>query len=488
MSKKKKSLKKKIRKKIVAPFSAVNKKMFKIAENKVSSLIEANLIVPVTSMVMDTIKDATYVSMTVDGYYDSYINKSITVVLMEYIDPFYENYLTDVDKTLAICENSIDDIRSSVTYYPELVNRTIAPGYYVVKLDHKTTMVVNKQGATGYTSKGNKTKADNSSFVTNIIIIGGNRVKWMNEIQSKIDAIVTKMIAPNQGNNKLKVKTLSGLDEEVVTDIKTRPMKFIISPFKENILSNIRLFKSKETIYKELGIPHSLGLLLYGPPGTGKTVMAHAIATEFNMACIDVTLDYFDKKSGSGAFSEANTVYVIDEIDSQLVNRALTTAEANAEASKMLTSQRLIKLLKSIDEMDNGSIVVATTNYPERLDKALTRSGRFTLKYEFPTFNREYAEKMCNSRGLSLDDVLRKSDKEIDMSRIVPADLEQLIIDKLIEENCIVEQKSSFEDLGIENSDKILKEIEDDKNSEFVDAIEGTDDDDDDDFSAFIGS
>ena len=481
MSKKKKSLKKKIKKKIVAPFSAVNKKMFKIAETKVSSLLESNLIIPLTSVIMNSIKDATYVSMTVDGYYDSYINKAITVVLKDFIDPFYDNYLTDVDKTLAICENSIDEIRSSVTYYPELVNKTIAPGYYVVKLDHKTTLIINKQGSNDYNSKGRKNKGDSSTYTTNIFIVGGNRVKWMTELQSKIDTIVTKMIAPNQGNNKLKVKTLSGLDEEVVTDIKTRPMKFIISPFKENILNNIRLFKSKEGLYKELGIPHSLGLLLYGPPGTGKTVMAHAIATEFNMSCIDVTLDYFDKKSGSGAFSEANTVYVIDEIDSQLVNRALTTAEANTEATKMITSQRLIKLLKSIDEMDNGSIVVATTNYPERLDKALTRSGRFTLKYEFPTFTREYAEKMCNSRGLSLDDVLRKSDKEVDPNHIVPADLEQLIIDKLIEENCIVEQKSSFEDLGIENSDEILKEIEDNEHSEFADAVKGSIDDDDDD-------
>lgn len=426
----------------------IENKIYKRLINKASDFVEAELLLPFIDATTERIKNTCYATIENSGYYDSYFSKAVTATLLNYFDN-YQDILIDVDKTLAICKDSVNEIKDSVTFYPELVNRTIRPGVYVKKLDERAMLLVIKKAI--YESKARNKNNEYNTFVTNIYIIGGNKDKWYDKIADEINDTTNKLMASNQSDTRLKVRTMSN-GEITTNEITTRLMRHIISPEKDKILSIIKKFTSQGETYKNLGIPHSLGILLYGPPGTGKTVMAHAIASEFRMNCIDVTLDYFDENLGSGAFSDPNTVYIIDEIDSQLVNRALTTAEANTEATKMITSQRLIKLLKAIDEMDNGSIVIATTNYPERLDAALKRSGRFGLQFEFPEFNQEYAEKMASSRNLKLEDVI---DLKHQKWPLRPSDLEQSIIDKLIEINCVVMEKASMQELGLdENNDQ----------------------------------
>lgn len=432
------------------------KRILRSFEHQFADFVEYEIIRPASTTIVEKLKNVAYASIENVGYYDSYFSKAITITLLDYLTDDYPDILTDVDKTLSICKDAINEIKESITLYPELVNKTIRPGIYIHRLDKKTTLVVVKKNT--YDSmdvkKSSGKKQSETSFSTTIYFIGGNKNKWYDKFVESINDTTNKLMAPNQSDTRLKVHTMSS-GESMTNEITTRLMKHIISPEKDKILSIIKKFIKQENVYKDLGIPHSLGILLYGPPGTGKTVMAHAIASEFKMNCVDVTLDFFDNNLGSGAFGEPHTVYVIDEIDSQLVNRALTTAEANTEATKMITSQRLIKLLKAIDEMDNGSIVVATTNYPERLDVALKRSGRFGLQFEFPEFNQELAEKMANSRNLKLEDVI---DVKHQKWPLKPSDLEQEIIDKLIEINCVVMNKESFEELGLEEEDDSVVE------------------------------
>lgn len=436
--------------------------IFEDVADNASKFIEYNVIDPAVDTMIRKIKNSMFITTTVGGYYDSYINKAITVVLRGYLEKTYKDFIIDVDETLAICDGSIEEIKQNVLFYPELVNRTIAPNMYVVKLDNKTTLVVYKKSSYNFEGDvNNQRRTKNAtSFSTSVTFIGGNREHWFKKFTNEVDKIVSKMVTPKQSDSVMRVSTMSD-QESQSNDLKIRQMKHIVSPHKDELLETIKGFRNKESVYKELGIPHSMGILLYGPPGTGKTVMAHAIAFEFNMSCIDVTLDYFDKNSGSGAFHERNTVYVIDEIDSQLVNRALTTAEANAEASKMLTSQRLIKLLKAIDEMDSGSIVVATTNYPDRLDVALTRSGRFDYSIEFPKFDSEWAQKMCEARGLNLVDVIPNPTYPI-----TPSDLERLIIERIIKDNNINAHRKTMEEIGIDKDAVEAAEEEEQKSEE----------------------
>ncbi|GAW83455.1 AAA family ATPase [Plasmodium gonderi] len=136
-------------------------------------------------------------------------------------------------------------------------------------------------------------------------------------------------------------------------------------------------------IYKHLGINKSMGILLYGPPGCGKTMLAKAISNEMKANFIAIKgPEILNKYVGESEkkvreiFSYASTykpcLIFFDEIDSICINRA------NNKAA--LASDRIVNQL--LTEMDGLSqresiYIIATTNRPDIIDKALLRSGRF---------------------------------------------------------------------------------------------------------------
>ncbi|CRG97641.1 ATPase, putative [Plasmodium gallinaceum] len=136
-------------------------------------------------------------------------------------------------------------------------------------------------------------------------------------------------------------------------------------------------------IYKHLGINKSMGILLYGPPGCGKTMLAKAISNEMKANFIAIKgPEILNKYVGESEkkvreiFSYASIykpcLIFFDEIDSICINRA------NNKAA--LASDRVVNQL--LAEMDGLSqresvYIIATTNRPDIIDKALLRSGRF---------------------------------------------------------------------------------------------------------------
>ena len=98
-----------------------------------------------------------------------------------------------------------------------------------------------------------------------------------------------------------------------------------------------------------------------------------------------------------------------------------------------------------MDSMDGGSIVVATTNYPERLDPALLRSGRFDMNINMDDLPYEYAVNMVKSRGCDPDVLL--AGKTFPCN---PAQLEQEIIEYILKTNEVgQEEKISLDELGL---------------------------------------
>ena len=85
-----------------------------------------------------------------------------------------------------------------------------------------------------------------------------------------------------------------------------------------------------------------------------------------------------------------------------------------------------------IDDGDNYpvSVVVATTNYYNRLDAAVKRYGRFDLQIELKDFNRKEAEEMCKLYDLKLEDVISKGINKPDFS-ISPAKLQAKCLEKI---------------------------------------------------------
>jgi cell division protease FtsH len=137
--------------------------------------------------------------------------------------------------------------------------------------------------------------------------------------------------------------------------------------------------------FSRLGGRVPRGILLYGPPGTGKTLLARAAAKEAGVAFLAASGSSFQEKfAGLGAarvrhlFAKgrklAPCIIFIDEIDALGRQRGRGGDSASADQD-----QTLNQLLVEMDGFDQSTavVVIASTNRPDILDKALTRPGRF---------------------------------------------------------------------------------------------------------------
>ena len=137
--------------------------------------------------------------------------------------------------------------------------------------------------------------------------------------------------------------------------------------------------------YTEIGASMPKGALLVGPPGTGKTLLAQAVAGEAEVPFFSISgSEFVEMFVGMGAakvrdlFKQANEkapcIVFIDEIDTIGKKRDGANLGGNDERE-----QTLNQLLTEMDGFDGrkGVVILAATNRPETLDKALLRPGRF---------------------------------------------------------------------------------------------------------------
>ena len=161
-------------------------------------------------------------------------------------------------------------------------------------------------------------------------------------------------------------KDVAGLDEE------------------KNELIEVVDFLKEPKKFQEMGAKIPRGILLCGKPGTGKTLIAKAIAGEAGVPFISMSgSEFIEMFAGLGAsrvrklFEKAKKIapciIFIDEID------AIGARRTNASGAESENNQTLNQLLVEMDGFDTNEtvIVLAATNRPEMLDKALLRPGRF---------------------------------------------------------------------------------------------------------------
>ena len=166
--------------------------------------------------------------------------------------------------------------------------------------------------------------------------------------------------------SKTKFDDVAGLEEE-----------------KHEMIEIVDFLKNPER-FNKMGAKIPRGVLLCGQPGTGKTLIAKAIAGEANVPFISMSgSEFIEMFAGLGAsrvrklFEKAKKIapciIFIDEIDA-IGSRRNTSGGAESE-----NNQTLNQLLVEMDGFDTEEtiIVLAATNRPEMLDKALLRPGRF---------------------------------------------------------------------------------------------------------------
>jgi len=175
-----------------------------------------------------------------------------------------------------------------------------------------------------------------------------------------------------------KIKTtfedVAGLDEE-----------------KEELIEIVDFLKKPEK-FIEMGAKIPKGVLLYGEPGTGKTLIAKAIAGEAGVPFISMSgSEFIEMFAGLGAsrvrklFEKARKlapcIVFIDEID------AVGARRSGNNGADSENNQTLNQLLVEMDGFSSEEtiIVLAATNRPEMLDKALLRPGRFDRQVTIPT-------------------------------------------------------------------------------------------------------
>ncbi len=206
---------------------------------------------------------------------------------------------------------------------------------------------------------------------------------------------------------------------------------------KEDVKDIIEFLKSPER-FQRLGAKIPRGILLTGAPGNGKTLLAKAVAGEANCPFFSISgSDFVEVFVGVGAsrvrdlFLQARRhapcIVFIDEIDAVGRQRGIGLGGGNDERE-----QTLNQLLAEMDGFatEQGAIIVlAATNRPDVLDKALLRPGRFDriIEVPFPDLTSREQILKVHSRNVKLDPAVDLHKIARGTPGFTGADLENLI-------------------------------------------------------------
>ena len=200
---------------------------------------------------------------------------------------------------------------------------------------------------------------------------------------------------------------------------------------KEDIVKRLDFFTNNKEWYKQRGIPYTMGFMFYGEPGCGKTSTIKAIANHTQRHIVSVPLNkiktakellnvFYNTRMNYVDIPLNKRLYVLEDIDAAdlkdtVGERSMKDDNENEKkdnddsgrespsldmnmnlfgilknssgwdkkfGAQKLTLANLLEVLDGVMEME-GRMLIITTNYPEKLDKALIRPGRIDMKVRF---------------------------------------------------------------------------------------------------------
>ena len=215
----------------------------------------------------------------------------------------------------------------------------------------------------------------------------------------------------------------------------TRTFGNVFFEQREKVKNHVEFFLNRKDWYEKKGIPYTLGFMFHGEAGTGKTSTIKAIANTARRHIINVQLSHIKTKEqlrhlffndeihvSDGTKTERYTIpvherlYVIEDIDAMgdtvlerkwkkpVVEEKKKTAEDAWMQARMdeedtvepLDLSFLLNLLDGTLEA-SGRILCISSNFPERIDKALIRPGRIDMIVHFRKCNRDILRQMVDS-------------------------------------------------------------------------------------------
>lgn len=238
-------------------------------------------------------------------------------------------------------------------------------------------------------------------------------------------------------------------EQAIINEIETKSKASIVKPketladyvcnstLKEELTEIVDFFSNRD-VYVKAGVRIPKGILFKGIPGTGKTYAARCIAGSVDcyfMSCTASSLQGMYIGSGAESirsiFQGARKLFqrtgkgvilFIDELDS-FGSREGHTGGAGSEEDRTLN--QLLAEMSGFEDSDNV-MVLAATNYPERLDDALMRSGRFSrqicieapdeiernsmVEYYYDKLNIEYDDDCCSADVAALTEGMTAAD------------------------------------------------------------------------------
>ena len=244
---------------------------------------------------------------------------------------------------------------------------------------------------------------------------------------------------------KTRFSDVAGLDEE-----------------KQEMVELVQFLKEPKK-FIEMGAKIPKGVLLYGKPGTGKTLIAKAIAGEAGVPFISMSgSEFIEMFAGLGAsrvrklFDKARKmapcIVFIDEID------AIGSRRTNGNGAESENNQTLNQLLVEMDgfKTEETIIVLAATNRPEMLDKALLRPGRFDRQITIPA-----PDKKGRAEILKIHSKGKKLAENIDLESIAEdtAGFTGAELANILNEAAIIATKCEHEKIEKDDIEEAVKKV-----------------------------
>ena len=248
-----------------------------------------------------------------------------------------------------------------------------------------------------------------------------------------------------QNETGIRFEDVAGLDEE-----------------KQELVEIVDFLKKPDKFHK-MGAKIPKGILLCGKPGTGKTLIARAIAGEAGVPFITMSgSEFIEMFAGLGAsrvrklFEKAKKIspciVFIDEID------AIGSRRASNTGGDSENNQTLNQLLVEMDgfETDETVIVLAATNRPEMLDKALLRPGRFDRQITIAAPDQKGREEILKIHAKD-----KKFAKDVEFSEIAAdtAGFTGAELSNVLNEAAIIATKKEKTEIDLKDLDEAVKKV-----------------------------